>query len=252
MTKTSASKVAKARRAVTKTDRRKRPRRSGPLPAAPSRQARKARRKFLAAFPGGFRDETYLDWERDYKWNAHRRWRDVLSEATFRRMIDERQFEKIALLAIGVESRTNLLFSFEKMALRDAVRSPAGAAAFATALFNLLHGDEPLEVRFSSWVAAVDRLPRRQTRVLTWPLVTVFGFIAQPATHFFFKPMVTREAARRYGVDLPYASRPSWPLYRELLAFVRKVRSDINDLKPRDMIDLQSFLWVQGSDEYPD
>jgi hypothetical protein len=26
----------------------------------------------------------------------------------------------------------------------------------------------------------------------------------------------------------------------------------IPDLKPLDMIDLQSFLWVQGSDEYPD
>jgi hypothetical protein len=127
-----------------------------------------------------------------------------------------------------------------------------GRRSFATALFDLLHGDEPIDVRFSSWVAAISSLPRRQTRVLTWPLVTVFGFIAQPATHFFFKPMVTREAARRYGVDLPYASRPSWPVYRDLLAVVRKERSDIRDLKPRDMIDLQSFLWVQGSDEYPD
>jgi hypothetical protein len=252
MARTSPSKVAKAPNPASKTERRKRPGRSGPLPAPPQRQVVKARRKFLTVFPGGFRDETYLDWERDYKWYAHRRWRDALSEATFRRMIDERQFQKIVSLAIGIESRTNLLFSFEKMALRDAVRSPADAQAFATALFDLLHGDESLEVRFSSWVAAVSRLPRRQTRVLTWPLVTVFGFIAQPATHFFFKPMVTREAARRYGVDLPYASRPSWPLYRDLLAFVRKVRSDISDLKPRDMIDLQSFLWVQGSDEYPD
>jgi hypothetical protein len=229
-----------------------RSRRPTALPAAPSLHAVKARRKFLRAFPGGFRDETYLDWERDYKWEAHRRWRDSLSEATFRRMIEERQFLQITSLAIGIESRTNLLFSFEKMALRDAVRSPAGAQAFATALFDLLHGDEPLEARFSSWVAAVSGLPRRQTRVLTWPLVTVFGFIAQPATHFFFKPMVTREAARRYGHDLPYVSRPSWPVYRDLLAFVRKVRNDIRDLKPRDMIDLQSFLWVQGSDEYPE
>jgi hypothetical protein len=252
MATTSASKVARARDRAATTERRKRARRPAMLPAPPPRHAVKARRKFLNAFPGGFRDETYLDWERDYKWNAHRRWRDALSEATFRRMIDERQFQKIAALAIAIESRTNLLFSFEKMALRDAVRSPAGAAAFATALFDLLHGDGPLQLRFSSWVAAVDRLPRRQTRVLTWPLVTVFGFIAQPATHFFFKPTVTREAARRYGVELPYASRPSWPLYRDLLAFVRTVRSDISDLKPRDMIDLQSFLWVQGSDEYPD
>ena len=36
------------------------------------------------------------------------------------------------------------------------------------------------------------------------------------------------------------------------LDFVGQVRRDISDLRPRDMIDMQSFLWVQGSDEYPD
>ena len=30
----------------------------------------------------------------------------------------------------------------------------------------------------------------------------------------------------------------------------RQVRRDLRDLRPRDMIDIQSFLWVQGSDEY--
>jgi hypothetical protein len=218
----------------------------------PSPAAQKARRKFLRAFPGGFKDETYLDWERDYKWTAHLRWQETLGEASFRRLLNERQFSQIARLASAIEARTNLLFSFEKMALRDAIRSPAGAQAFATALFDLLHGPGPLETRFSSWIAAVDALPRRQTRVLTWPLATVFGFIAQPKVHFFFKPTVTREAARRYGVILPYASRPSWPLYKELLSFVRRVRGDIDNMGPRDMIDMQSFLWVQGSEEYPD
>lgn len=213
---------------------------------------RRARRKFVRAFPGGFGDETYLDWERDYKWNAHLRWSAALGEPAFRRLLEGRKFEEIAALATGIESRTNLLFSFEKMALRDAVRTPAGAQAFATALFDLLHGADPLEIRFSSWIAAIEMLPRRQTRVLTWPLVTVFGLIADPKTHFFFKPTVTREVARRYGVELPYASRPSWPLYRELLGFVRRVRSDIADMRPRDMIDMQSYLWVQGSEEYPD
>src|SRR3954451_12993155 len=237
---------------LSKSARLRTRRKRGVAGPRPNPAAQKARRKFLRAFPGGFRDATYLEWERDYKWNAHLRWLEALNEASFRRLLDERQFAQISARASGIESRTNLLFSFEKMALRDAVRSPAGAQAFATALFDLLHGSGPLDVRFSSWIAAVAALPRRQTRVLTWPLVTVFGFIAQPATHFFFKPTVTREAARLYGVDLPYASRPSWPLYRDLLAFVQEVRSDISDLKPRDMIDLQSFLWVQGSDEYPD
>lgn len=232
--------------------RRKRPTRPAASKPRPNPAAQKARRKFLRAFPGGFRDETYLEWERDYKWNAHLRWREALDEASFRRLLDERQFGRVAALASNVESRTNLLFSFEKMALRDAVRSPAGAQAFATALFDLLHGPGSPDIRFASWIEAVDALPRRQTRVLTWPLVTVFGFIAEPKTHFFFKPTVTREAARRYGVELHYASRPSWPLYKDLLSFVRKVRGDIGDMRPRDMIDLQSFLWVQGSEEYPD
>jgi hypothetical protein len=218
----------------------------------PSTAALRARRKFLRVFPGGFRDATYIDWERDYKWSAHLRWQEVLSETAFRRLMDEGHFDRIATLATSVESRTNLLFSFEKMALRDAVRSAAGAEAFAIALFDLLHGSDPMEVRFSSWIAAVGALPRKQTRVLTWPLVTVFGFIAQPKTHFFFKPTVTREAARRYDVELAYASRPTWPVYQDLLGFVRRVHSDISDLRPRDMIDLQSYLWIQGSDEYPD
>ena len=219
---------------------------------AVSRQALRARRKFLRHFPGGFRDETYIDWERGYKWDAHQRWQAALNEPVFEGLIKAGKFQEIAASAIRIESRTNLLFSFEKMALRDAVRTPAGAKAFALGLFDLLHGAGPMGVRFANWIEVIARLPRRKTRVLTWPLATVFGFIAQPRAHFFLKPTVTREAARRYGVELPYASRPNWPLYQSLLDFVARVRGEISDLRPRDMIDMQSFLWLQGSDEYPD
>lgn len=217
-----------------------------------SKEAERARRKFLKIFPGGFRDETYLDWERGYKWAAHEQWNEALGKEKFAGLVRNNKFAEIAAAAIRIESRTNLLFSFEKMALRDAVRSPGGAKLFALSLFDFLHGADAMQERFETWVEAVGRLPRLKTRVLTWPLVTVFGFIAQPRLHFFFKPTVTREAARRYGQDLPYASRPSGTLYRTLLDFVAAVRADIRDLQPRDMIDLQSFLWVQGSDEYPD
>ena len=212
----------------------------------------RARRKFLRVFPRGFRDETYLDWERGYKWEAHRRWEANLGRGTFQSLLGQSKFENIVTTAIQIESKTNLLFSFEKMALRDAVRSPADAKSFALALFDLLYGSETMDVRFGNWVSCVEQLPRRKTRVLTWPVITVFGFIARPQKHFFFKPIVTKEAARRYGTEIPYSARPSWPLYKSLLAFVSAVRADIRDLGPRDLIDMQSFLWVQGSDEYPD
>lgn len=217
-----------------------------------SRAAQRARRKFLRIFAGGFRDTDYIELERAYKWRAHEAWNQALSQQQFEALIKQQRFSEIAATAVRIESRTNLLFSFEKMALRDAVKGLSAARAFSEALYDLLYGRRKLESRFTAWVETVARLPRRQTRVLTWPLATVFGFIARPDEHFFFKPTVTREAARRYAIDLRYASRPTWPLYADLLEFVATVRHDIRDLRPRDMIDLQSYLWVQGSEEYPD
>src|SRR5687768_14990806 len=155
----------------------------------------RCRRKFLRFFPGGFRDETYLDWERGYKEQAHERWEPELGRAEMRSLLAGSRHAELARRAVAIESRTNLLFSFEKMALRDAVRTPAGARAFGEGLWDLLHGRGGLKRRFERWVDAVDSLPRRQTRVLTWPLATVFGFLAQPDVHIFFKPMVTRRAA---------------------------------------------------------
>jgi hypothetical protein len=213
---------------------------------------RKSQRKFLRYYPGAFNDAEYLALERGYKWAAHERWVEALGQHQFRKLLDAGDFGAIAQRAVSIESRTNLLFSFEKMALRDAVKSPTGAKAFGTGLWQFLHGDAPLSERFDTWVEVLSRLPRRQTRVLTWPLATVFGFIAQPKLHLFVKPMVTRRAARNYGYDLQYQSRPDWATYSGFLGFTRAVRADIRDLRPRDMIDLQSFIWVQGSDEYPD
>jgi hypothetical protein len=208
------------------------------------------RRKFLRSFPEGYRDETYIDWERGYKWEAHERWQHQLGRAEFRSLLEEGEFEELARRAAAIESRTNLLFSFEKMAIRDAVESRGGARTFAEGLFDLLHGTGGMKAKFERWIEAVANLPRRQTRVLTWPVVTVFGFIAQPEIHIFLKPMVTKRAAEKYGFDFVYRSRPNWETYASLLAFADRVRRDTRDLGPRDMIDVQGFIWVQGSDEY--
>jgi hypothetical protein len=215
-----------------------------------SPRARRCRQKFLRFFPGGFQDETYIDWERGYKWAAHEQWMEVLSRAKYRSLLQAGEFAEIATRAVRIESRTNLLFSFEKMALRDGVKSAAGARLFAEGLFEFLYGSGGIEPKFERWIEAVAALPRKQTRVLTWPLVTVWGFIAQPETHIFLKPNVTRIAAREYGFDFKYQSRPSWETYASLLEFAAEVSRDLRDLRPRDMIDIQSFMWVQGSDEY--
>ncbi|HEU5447638.1 MAG TPA: hypothetical protein VFW57_01400, partial [Acidimicrobiia bacterium] len=106
--------------------------------------------------------------------------------------------------------------------------------------------------RFERWAGVVRSLPRRQTRVATWPVVTVFGSIARPKVHLFVKPLTIKRAADAYAFDLRYRPAPGWATYAGILELARTVRADLADLGPRDQIDIQSFLWILGSDEYAD
>src|SRR6478672_227747 len=111
-------------------------------------QVQRCRRRFLRFFPNGFVDETYLDWERNYKADAHERWLTELNRSAFQALLEADDVSEIMTRAIRIESRTNLLFSFEKMALRDAVRTPEGAGAMARGLYDLLHGAGRIRDRF--------------------------------------------------------------------------------------------------------
>jgi len=211
------------------------------------------RRKFELFYPAGFEDETYLVAERSHKERAHLEWNTELSPAAFRKLLARGEFRAVADAAVRIEARSNLLFSFERMALRDAVKTPAGARLFATELYAFLYGHGSPQRRFNDWLEALDDLPRPRSPVLTWPVATVFGFIARPDRHLFFKPRATRKAAHLYGYALGYESKPSWRQYQDLLTFASVLRRDLDrkpGFKAKDMIDLQSFMWVQGAPEY--
>lgn len=219
----------------------------------PVQKARiRCKKKFLYYFKKGFADPKYISWEREYKLNAHFQFQQSLNKVAYERLLLAKKYEEIAGTAVRIESRTNLLFSFEKMALRDAIKPLQGSKAFAEGLYQYVYGKADLRERFENFSEIVSGLPRRQTRVHTWPLQTVFGFLANPQEHIFLKPRVTQIAAEKYSYDFIYRSKPNWDTYESLIGFAEKIRNDMADLKPEDYIDLQSFIWVMGSEEYPD
>lgn len=215
-----------------------------------ARSLAKHKKRFLRIFPDSFLDERYVEWERTYKWEAHKLWNKLLNKEEFKRLMHERRYDEIATRALQVESRTNFLFSFEKMALRDGVRTADGARIFAEGLYQLLYERGPLKNRFVQWIMSVSQLPRKKSRVLSWPVVTFFPFIAQPDKHIIMKPTAMKFAAEELGFDLDYSSTPTFTTYERLLELAELVRTGIKELKPRDYHDLQTFLWVIGSAEY--
>lgn len=210
----------------------------------------KHKKRFLRFFPDAFEDQRYIDWERTYKWEAHKLWKKLLGQKELQSLLSMGDFTTIANRAMQVESKTNFLFSFEKMALRDAVRTGNGARIFAEGLYNLLHGKDDAKGRFVQWIVAVSDLPRIKARVCSWPVVTYFPFIAQPAKYMILKPTAMIVAAQELGYDFDYSSRPSYRTYESLMELADLTWEGISDLEPTDYHDIQSFLWTIGSAEY--
>lgn len=215
--------------------------------------AARCRRKFELYYPEGFADDAYLIAERATKERAHQAWQRLLGPGDFRKLLARGAYRQVVDTALRIETQAGLLFSFEKMALREALRPAAGARLFAHELYPFLYERGSLEHRFGDWAQAVAELPRPTGRVLGWPVLTAFGFLARPDRHLLLKPRVTQAAARAYGFDLRYDSAPAWPVYESLLTFAAIIRRDLArhpGFQARDMMDVQAFIWVQGAAEY--
>jgi len=206
--------------------------------------------RFLSVFAQGFHDTAYMDRERGYKSEAHELWVDTLGKSEFDALLAAGAYPEISRRASQVEGRTNLLSVFEKAALHDAIKGGDAAKSFANGLHGLIYGDDSYRARFERFVEVLDGLPQPKSQVVKWPVVTIFPFLALPKEHLFLKPKVTQEAARRRAFSLNYNPRPNWLTYSCLLKFGQTLMEDLADLKPRDMIDIQSFIWVTGEDSY--
>ncbi|MFA6237909.1 MAG: hypothetical protein WC635_11315 [Bacteriovorax sp.] len=207
--------------------------------------------RFLSTFPRGFADKKYNKDQREFKWNAHEQWQEALNQGEFKRLMTNKEYLDVALKALSVVSKTHLLTDNETKALNAAIKNTDGAKVFAKALYQLLFGTTTLKQRFSVWceafdelpgVKAIESVPRNKKGIISWPMLTVFGFLAQPEVHAVLIPEETLNAAANYGYKINLTTKPSWKVYEDFLEFCEEVKNDLENLRPKDMIDIQSFI----------
>src|SRR5262249_38145579 len=80
----------------------------GARPVLDARGFRRAQRRFVEIFPGRFHDETYVAWERDYKWEAHRLWHELLGREELEALLRRRAYVEVGRRALAVYSRPKL------------------------------------------------------------------------------------------------------------------------------------------------
>lgn len=205
---------------------------------------------FLDRFPEGFYDTKYIGdskmGERQYKVDAHRFAVEHLGDGKFRHLLETDDLALVKQIKRCI-SKVNLLFPVEHAALKDALEDREATRRWCATLAQLLESPGVNEGEFIDYAKATAKLPADRGRVATWPVTTILPFLLQPDRHMFFKPKLTTQAAEVLGFNLNYDPNPNWLTYRRLLKMAEIYRKKLAALKPRDLIDVQSFLFITCS-----
>ncbi|MDE0064894.1 MAG: hypothetical protein OXU72_19165 [Gammaproteobacteria bacterium] len=189
--------------------------------------------RFDAEFPGGFNDPRYLVQERNYKEAAQQllnRTAPVQEAATGSGFVQP---------IVEVCKATNLLHPrFERPRLIEALHSPDGDKLVRRlARFALGERHE---------LAAIARMCR-PFQAAIWPVVTYLPFLWECGTrNVILRHKPTANFAERVAHPFPsvYEADLNPSVYESLLDLYENTADRIKSLSPRDVIDLQSFVWV--------
>lgn len=192
-----------------------------------------ARRLFLSFFPDGLHSPAFEQEERDYKLLAKAR---LDAAAPLEAAATEPGYAEAALAAIRA---TNLIYPVEKARAQEMLRGPHGDS-FVRAAARFALGE-------TKALADMERVMRTYDNA-RWTVATYLPFLWRPEAHMFLKPQVTCDYAERVGHPFAhhYQSGLDLAVYDSLLDLTARTRALLDDLSPRDNIDIQSFIWVIG------
>ncbi len=200
---------------------------------------------FLEQFPEGFYGERFKEEERDYKDKAHLLATELLGEDVFSSLLDKNEYQEIVKRSLKIVNATNLIFPNEKMALKDGLLEPDAQEKFSKTLNTLLYGNGDLKERFETFSNLLGNIDAAK-----WTTASYFLFILLPKQYMFVKPTITQYSSELCGYEINYKPQLNWLTYKSVLGFSDYLFSELSELKPRDMIDVQSFMWCIATNTY--
>jgi hypothetical protein len=206
----------------------------------PMLNLKQAKESFLERFPGGFYGQRLTDAERHYKGELMRIGHALLGQQVLLDAIDAGDYQRVFLNANRLLSHqhNNLPSPYEKMAFRDGLQKLNDPKRFAVALLDYLHGVGALQSRFEAFASVLTDMEADK-----WPVITNFRFFLNPQTDVYIKPTNLQHAAELCQFEINYKPQINWLTYHSVMAFYQYLTAAIADLKPRDMVDVQSFIW---------
>lgn len=185
-------------------------------------------------------DPNFLNDERHYKVEASFMAQDSLSRTTMDTLLRQgRAEELLKSIKTIFRSKTNLPSPQEKTVIGNI--STGQAEEFSRALYNFLYGETSWNERLAQFANLFHTITGQKA---SWPQLTLFPFLVFPQKHIFLKPEAMIKAAQVLGYGWDYKPSPDLNTYLQFQKLAHHLVRALHSLGARDMIDVQSFLWV--------
>lgn len=191
----------------------------------------------------GFSDPRFEEEEIGYKQAAIEKARELLGEERLRSLIEHAEFDEILRRIEQVGRATNLLFmGVPRHGDLGILYHPLDKGGFCAAVLELLHGEGDGAERLGRYIAYVSEhgLPNR------WPFPTYLLFLCHPESEIFIKPRVTKDFLQILAAEGVLQAKPSGESYAAVKRTIGEVREALSQYGPRDMVHMQSMVWVCG------
>ena len=193
---------------------------------------------FLKEYPEGFYGEKFVKEERDYKFEAHEMALKLLNRESFQSLLAQEDFMEIRKRVMRVINMTNIISPHEKISLNNGLDDDEVQRAFSVGLYNLLFGEGELKQSFEAFSEVLGDAGADK-----WPVISYFLFLVFPGKYMFVKPTIMQHLSDLCRFEINYKPQLNWLTYKCILEFSNYLMRQLSDLHPRDMIDVQSFMW---------
>ena len=192
-----------------------------------------------------FTDPKFVEDEEGYKREASQLAKELLSREALSGLLAAEDYEEFIGRLKKVAGKTNLLFlgvpQRGDLALISSANDQPGETC--AAIFELLYGENDVLDRLQTFFDFVNDLELPQK----WTFPTYYLFLLYPESEVFVKPSVMGWFSKELDGAMPYSSKPDAAAYGEMRQVFHVLRDELGDYGARDMIDVQSFVWVAKS-----
>jgi len=190
----------------------------------------------------GFQDAEFAKDEITYKRDTITKAQKELSADELKRLLDGGAFDEFVSRLETIGHDNNLLYQAVPTTgdLGILYHPKLDKPAFCRVMFDLLHGPDAGHLRLTRYTDYVKAagLPNK------WAFPTFFLFVCHPESEMFIKPRTTRWFVEFAAGYKAFASTPTPFSYVTVKQLAEQLLTDLREFSPRDMVDIQSFIWV--------